>query len=303
MDNKKAMLHRIKEIYSHGGNIIQYLRKESDERQNSLEDILISYDFQAGSYTEMMEKNTAGAVVMRNRAQYFSDVLRKLPLEKYSIMEAGTGECSFLREIYPEIQGQEIYAFDISWSRVKYARKYMSEKLENGGVNLFVGDMFSIPMADDSIDVVFTSQSMEPNGGHERELLKELYRVTRKYLILQEPAYELASETAQERMRMHGYVRGLLQAARELSMDVVEYKLFPEDCYLPYTPVALMIIRKDVKTSERESKFACPVTHTELIDYGDALFSNESLLAYPKLDRIPLLTEANAVVATKFLER
>lgn len=48
MENKFGILSRIKEIYQSGGNIIQYLKGVNGEAINSLEDILISYDFQAG---------------------------------------------------------------------------------------------------------------------------------------------------------------------------------------------------------------------------------------------------------------
>ena len=47
--SKKNMLKRIKEVYENGGNIMEYLRSGNG---NSVEDILISYDFQAGTYEE-----------------------------------------------------------------------------------------------------------------------------------------------------------------------------------------------------------------------------------------------------------
>lgn len=45
MMNKKAHLNRIKELYNNGENIIRYLR---DNKPTSIEDVMISYDFQAG---------------------------------------------------------------------------------------------------------------------------------------------------------------------------------------------------------------------------------------------------------------
>lgn len=51
-----------------------------------------------------------------------------------------------------------------------------------------------MPLKDNSIDIVYTSHSIEPNGGREEEALEELYRVANKYLILLEPDYELANE-------------------------------------------------------------------------------------------------------------
>ena len=80
--------------------------------------------------------------------------------------------------------------------------------------------MFNLPLLDNSIDIVYTSHSMEPNGGHEEELLAELYRVTNNYLILLEPAYEFASEEARARMRKHGYVTNLYETAKRLGCCV-----------------------------------------------------------------------------------
>jgi ubiquinone/menaquinone biosynthesis C-methylase UbiE len=41
------------------------------------------------------------------------------------------------------------------------------------------GNIFSLPFLHNSIDIVYTSHSIEPNGGKENLLLKELYRVAR----------------------------------------------------------------------------------------------------------------------------
>lgn len=54
MYSKKInILARIKDLYDNGENIIQYLKSLENTDSNSIEDILISYDFQAGSYTRI----------------------------------------------------------------------------------------------------------------------------------------------------------------------------------------------------------------------------------------------------------
>ena len=40
--------------------------------------------------------------------------------------------------------------------------------------------MFNIPLPDNSIDLITTFQSLEPNGNHEEQLIKELFRVSKK---------------------------------------------------------------------------------------------------------------------------
>lgn len=158
--------------------------------------------------------------------------------------------------------------------------------------------MFSLPFQDNSIDIVYTCHSLEPNGGHEKELLGELYRVTSRYLILIEPCYEYADTEARERMSRLGYITHLLQSARELNLDIISYDLYGVNSN-ELNPSGIMVIRKNAEPAK--NGFACPITKTPLLERNGAYFSEEALLAYPILDGVPMLTEDNAIVATKFL--
>ena len=49
--SKIMILNKIKKMYEEDGiNIIDYLKGLDSRKLNSVEDIMISYDFQAGSY-------------------------------------------------------------------------------------------------------------------------------------------------------------------------------------------------------------------------------------------------------------
>ena len=55
---KIKQLQKIKEVYANGGNIIQYLKSiNGNQSTNTIEDIMISYDFQAGSYIKQLSEN------------------------------------------------------------------------------------------------------------------------------------------------------------------------------------------------------------------------------------------------------
>lgn len=107
---------------------------------------------------------------------------------------------------------------DISWSRCTEGQSWLSEK--EVAARLFVADLFNIPLEDESVDVIFTSHSIEPNGGREEDALRELMRVARRAVVLIEPIYELANADAQSHMRSHGYVRGLKETAERLGAKV-----------------------------------------------------------------------------------
>lgn len=291
-------LSEIKKAYERGENIIQLLKRDGDHSSNNIEDILVSYDLQAGSYTANFRKKVD---YVKSYASAIEKVITKYAPQFDSIMEAGMGEATTLANVlksFKTIPGRS-FGFDISWSRVKYGNLFLKE-LGIPNCQTFVGDLFNIPLGDNSVDIVYTSHSIEPNGGREKETLKELYRVASRYLILLEPCYELGSPEAKKRMEDHGYITALQQSIQELGYNVKEFRLF--DIYSnPLNPTGLTVISKEDKTSSpAPGPFACPWTKTGLVKLKGAYYSHQSLLAYPVIDDIPCLLKTNAVVATHF---
>ena len=300
--DKIATLQKIQRLYEKDKiNIIQYL-KENKAKENTIEDIMISYDFQAGNYVQsyLKDPNTKRKFLSR-----LVKIFETLPGRKSTIFEPGIGEATTLVPLL-NMMGKQVYAGggDISWSRVKTARKFASEYLNKQltEIDLVMADMFSLPLADNSVDVVYTVHAMEPNGGHEKELLQELYRVAGEYLILLEPAYELANQEAKSRMERNGYIRNLYQNAKDLGYDILTWELYGE-AVNSLNPTGLMIIKKQTKQERpNELSFADPVTKTKLEPIGNVYYSKESLLAYPIVNGVPCLLREHALVATKMLD-
>ena len=294
--NKKS-LQAIREVYEKGGNIIQHLKQNSHDL-NTLEMILISYDFQSGNYVHQVEKDPEYNQLYTSA---IARVITRLGVRYRSILEVGVGEATTLANVVQKLPQtpQQIFGFDISWSRIKYAIEYLQMKhLEHAVV--FTGDFFNAPLADSSIDIVYTSHSIEPSGGREKEALLELMRITNKYLILLEPAYELANKSAQKRMEDHGYVKNLYKTAIELNLKVVEHRLFGVTGN-PLNPTGLMVIKKNSQKHKQVlNPLVCPITKTPLRLLKGSYFSDESLLAYPIIDQVPCLISDNAVIATHY---
>jgi ubiquinone/menaquinone biosynthesis C-methylase UbiE len=205
-------------LYKQGKNITQLLRQEHGLQHNTDEIIEIAYDLQTGSYIAAME-NAEMEKYMRDYTSEIAKTILSLCRPR-SILEAGVGEGTTLSGVLENI-GSDVrsYGFDLSWSRVAYAKRWLLSK----GVDtttLCTGNLFHIPFADNSIDIVYTSHSIEPNGGKEKPILQELFRVTRKFLILLEPGYELANEEARKRMDFHGYCKSLRSTAEYLGYKV-----------------------------------------------------------------------------------
>ena len=307
-------LNKIKEIYEGGGNIVKWIKEQENRAENSVDDILISYDFQAGTYYDLyVNKATDYNYDLEHGkiAETISSYLDRICLEResmsshgLSIMECGVGEATTFSGVLKRLDISKlsrILGFDVSWSRIKYAdkclKKMNTEEIYHK-VQLFTADMFQIPMKDNSIDLVYTAYSVEPNGGKEKENLEELYRVTGEYLILVEPAFELAGEDARKRMLEHGYVTQLYDTAFKLGYHVLSYELLHADIN-QLNPTGVMIIKKGA-AKKNDAKLCCPISKQYLQKCNGALYCKESFLAYPILKGIPCLLEDNAIIATKW---
>jgi len=288
----------LKSLYETGENITAYMRQEKGTDCNSEEIIEIAYDLQAGTYTDVMRD----VAVAQHKKEYAEQIAVTILAycKPTSIMEAGVGEATTLSGVLERLgPGTNGYGFDLSWSRVAYARRWLQQHSMSSV--LCTGSLFNIPFASNSIDVVYTSHSIEPNGGNEQPILRELFRVAGKFLILFEPGYELANAEARQRMASHGYCRNLKGIADALGYEVVEHKLL---CVTsnPLNPTAVIVIRKNEDPNPRSDVLVCPKYKTMLQEIGGMLFSPEALVVYPIVDGIPCLRVENGIVAGRYPE-
>ena len=295
MGHPLAIARHLADLYARGENLIAHLKGLEGRSHNTVEDILLSYDFQAGSYIREYEANPA--YLDRYTAELAALLARLDPGS--SLLEVGCGEATTLSVLGGQLPpGRTLAGFDISWSRARLGLDFARRR----GLDptLFCADLFRIPLADRSVDVVYTSHSVEPNGGREVEAIRELARIARRWLVLLEPAYDLAPPEARARMEKHGYVRNLADAIRSLGLDLVEHRLFPV-CSNPLNPTGLYVIRLDPTLPPTpDLRFQCPISGAPMERHAAGFFSRDSRLAYPILDGIPCLSESNAILATKF---
>lgn len=291
----------LKNKYINGDNISSILRKKQNLSFNTREIIEISYDLQTGSYINALQDKEY-EIYKEYYTKKIARIIQSL-CKPTSILEAGVGEATTLSGVVNELDTEvDAYGFDISWSRVMYGKNWLqSHNVKN--VKLCTGDLFNIPFLDNSIDVVYTSHSIEPNGGNEEAILKELYRVTKKFLILLEPGYELASSEAKERMDYHGYCKNLKETSVSLGFDVLEHSLLSRSA-TKLNPTALTIISKEINDSYSypNTVFACPKYKTPLKEISNMLFSPDALMVYPLVGGIHCLRIENGILASKYEE-
>lgn len=288
------------EEYKNGKNISLLMREDKNIDHNSKDVIEMSYELQSGSYIENMKSDKLNLFYQEYTFE-ITNIIKSL-CQCTSILEAGIGEASTFSGVVNNLnENVKCYGFDLSWSRIAYANKWLASN-EMTKHSLCTGNLLDIPFLENSIDVVYTSHSIEPNRGNEKEILEELFRITNKYLILLEPAYELTSDENRARMDSHKYCKGLEKTANELGYNIIKYELFKYNAN-PLNPTAIIIIEKNkLAKSHDVSPFACPKHKTALIQNKDCFYSSESMSVYPIVNNIPCLRIENSILAVKYEE-
>jgi len=296
----------MRDVYAAGGNAMEWCREELSSshgygRGNDLLATLVAYDLQAGCYVAGARRNS---VNNQRWCRQVADLLEGILSEGDSVLEVGVGEATTLSGVLKEIRAKPstAFGFDVSWSRISVGRSWLAE--EGQDAFLFVGDLLNIPLADSSIDVVYSSYSLEPNLGNEERALNECLRVARKAVVLVEPLYELAPPDAQARMRHHGYVQGLRETAEHLGAKVLDYRLL-EYSSNPLNPSGVLCLGKEqanaVRRSDRtnDSFWRCPTTGLHLEPGSDLFYAPTVGIAYPVLRAVPMLRAEHRIVASK----
>jgi ubiquinone/menaquinone biosynthesis C-methylase UbiE len=295
----KSLILGMKEAFFRGENAMAWARKNVTSQENILTSTLIAYDLQAGSYRDIATKNPK---YFREWSSQLANLIRPYIKPSDSILEVGIGEATTLSGVIKELDLPELKAlgFDVSWSRIHVAQSWIADNSVQA--KLFVADLFSIPLADNSIDVIYTSHSLEPNGGREEAAIKELFRVARKAVVLVEPIFELANDEAQKRMSQHGYVKGLKATAEKLNLNVVDYGLL-DLCANPLNPSGVVLLLKNqepiLNGFDYYSAWQCPTTYSPMVDQGDLFYANLAGIAYPVMRGIPMLRAEHGIVASK----
>lgn len=288
----------IKAAYDQGVNVMKLFRDIESNANNSLNAIEISYDMQAGSYIAALS-NPKRKEHKTNYSRAIASILDKLGCD--SVLEAGVGEATTLANVAKQMESmpREMYGFDISWSRIACAKQFI--RCYGLAANLFVANLLDIPIVEGGIDIVYTSGSIEPNREKTKEILLELYRVARSYLVLLEPSNELGSERTKKHIEAQKYCKDLYKTAKELGLRVVEHRLF--DYSDSFNEKALMIIEKPIEnehTTINQSKYACPHCKNSLLAHKGHLFCEQDFLIFPIIDGIPCLRKEHGILGSKY---
>jgi uncharacterized protein YbaR (Trm112 family) len=275
-------------------NIAEWIREREGSAENSAAALLYAYDAQAGSYTEAM-RDPAQAELKARQAGKLAAILDELA--PVSVMDAGTGEASTFAPTLSAMRRRPAWAtaFDLSISRLLYGRAYLLERgLEE--VELVSAALERIPFGDSAVDTVLTFHAVEGNHGREEEILRELLRVAARHLVMVEPSWEFATPEIRERMRHHGYVRGLPELLNRLGATIVRHEPWGLDIN-PLNPAALIVVSKSGVAPDRP-RLISPISGKSLVRRADSLFCPDDGHAFPILAGIPSMLLESAILCS-----
>jgi uncharacterized protein YbaR (Trm112 family) len=289
----------IKRLYQSGVNISEWVRNDEGSADSSLTAILYSYDAQAGSYIDALNQSTVASVKIQ-MGEKLASILDDLAPD--TLLDAGVGEATTLAPVVRAMKRRpaSIWAVDLSLSRLLFAGQHLSR---NGieDVQLFTGSLDNLPMSTGSMDVVLTVHAVEPNRGRGKQILCELLRVARRYLVMIEPSFELGGDATKARIDRHRYVKGIPDVLKELGANIARYERWGMDVN-PTNEAALIVVQLSESKPAAQHILVSPVSGRPLQRLRDCLYCHDDGHAFPIVQDIPCLVAENAILASKLGE-
>ncbi len=292
-------INEAREAYKKNQNVTEFLREKFGANENTSEIIEMAYDLQAGSYIQLAYSDFEK---MKFLASQISVILAQYLNPSDSLLDVGTGELTnftlTLNNIGVELS--RALAFDISWSRLsKGVAFYRENNVSPAPLEVFVADIKAVPLASKCVDVVTSNAALEPNGRYLPVLLKELFRVAKKKLVLFEPSYELNTDEGRKRMDSLGYIKNIEQEVRKLG-GIIDDVIPIEHVRNPLNPKACYVITPPECDQAWicEPLYCVPGSDFSLTNDGNFMLSKDTGLVFPILDEIPVLRESAAILAT-----
>jgi ubiquinone/menaquinone biosynthesis C-methylase UbiE len=294
-----------KSVYENNENITSALKKHLGLKKNSYEIIEIAYDLQAGEYSKKAEVNQ---VFYNNRAQEVFQFIDANIKHIESMLDVGSGELTMFARVASNMSFNsniKLFATDISLSRLVVGRKSLTPSFEIiKKINLVVADTAKLPFVTNGIDLIITDHSLEPNGGRLKELLRECFRVARRYCVFVEPSNALQSAEGLKRMESLGYIFDLEKNVVNLGGRIVARHTTVNN-YNEMNKSEMLLVEVPRANLDKiyikdELPYAYPGTDYKLRRTGDLLVNEQSGFVFPILHNVPLLLEKNRILFSKF---
>jgi len=251
-------------------NYNKYLR--TLKNLSELEIIKHSYDLQVGSYIKKFLREKKNYIQYTNE---LSQVINSNFKNFKTMIDCGCGEMTISYLIIKRLLSiKKIFLCDVSLNRMVEGKKFLNGKFNKNlskKLNFFCAGLDKIPLKDNSIDLIFTHHALEPNKETAPNIIKELYRISKKGVIFCEPDFTTASREQKRRMKKNNYVQNIPGILKKLDIKFKRVKL--KNTIVETNRGTCFIIYKKTK-SKNDDKFVDPFFKQKIKKIKNYYFSS-----------------------------
>lgn len=292
MENKNKKLINI-----YQKSKIKYIKKQNVQKFlksikiNEKDSVRISYDIQSGSYIKFFSKLKKTKI--KNIYYPLVEAINNNFTNFKTILDFGCGELTTSKYIFGNLKKniKHYFATDISLNRIFLGKKYLEKTLKPKSFKkfkFFCNSANRLPFKDSSIDLILTTHALEPNKKNLKNLIKELFRVTKFGMILMEPHYESACLAQKKRMRKLNYIQGLEKELLKYSSDL---KIIKKKYHSNNLNKSSIFILKKSNNNINKSSYIDPIDKSELRKIHNFLYSENNSRLYPNFNDIVIFSD------------
>lgn len=188
----------------------------------------------------------------------------------------------------------------ISLNRVYHGKRAFLEKGERR-VQVCKANGVALPYPDGSFDLVFTSHCLEHMPYDFRKAIDEMCRVTREWIVLFEPFYELGGFSQKIRMIAQDYVKNIPRYIRSLEdVSLTDYFLLKNGALFNRGACHILHVKKPPEAQKTipEFRHVCPWCRSKLREYERYLECERCHHVYFIFKGIPVLDKKYALYIT-----
>ena len=220
-----------------------------------------------------------------------------------NILEVGVGELTTLEDIF-SFKNCEIdcYGIDLSLNRLSHGISEFKKKYKKIPY-VAKSNAKELPFPDNSFDLVITRHTLEQIPKDYKIAIDEILRVSKKYIILFEPSFELGGFIQKLKMINSDYVRGIPKyLSTKHNLNIHDAYLMKNSANpLNHTACTKIAIKKNINMNNDNKviPFVCPITKEVLKLQDNFFYAVSSKIAYPIINNIPILDKEHSFKLTK----
>ena len=215
-----------------------------------------------------------------------------------SILDCGCGEMTNTSLFFNNIKCKNYLCFDISLNRLIFGKEFLKKNIKDSvqkKMKVFSANLDSIPLPSNSIDILITLHAIEPNAKKSKNIIRELYRVCKKGMILNEPNFIGADTVQKKRMKRYNYATKIENNIKELGLKYKKY-LIKNSINLKNKTASFVIFKKQQR--QNKINYVDPYFEKPILNHKNFYRSKFLNQVYFVFNNIPIFDFWNSKFVT-----